>query len=63
MVDQIEDRRTSEKQERNDLFSSLLDASDEEDLSEGGAKLSTRELLGQLFHCRVNLSALTSLIL
>ena len=41
-------RRASEKKDiRHDLFSSLLDASDEE--ADGGAKLSDRELLGNIF--------------
>jgi hypothetical protein len=49
MADLIQDRKTSEKKElRYDLFSSLLDANDDQDLSEGEAKLSTRELFGEL---------------
>jgi hypothetical protein len=49
MVDLIQDRKTSEKQEqRYDLFSGFLDANDDEDLNE--AKLSMKELFGALFH-------------
>ena len=45
MMEMCEARRASEKkQERHDLFSSLLDASDEE--ADGTAKLTDRELLG-----------------
>lgn len=41
-------RRGSEKkEERHDLFSSLLDASDGE--ADGAAKLSDREMLGNIF--------------
>ncbi|KIM82774.1 hypothetical protein PILCRDRAFT_455699 [Piloderma croceum F 1598] len=48
MVDLIQDRKTSEKQEqRYDLFSGFLDANDDEDLSE--AKLSMKELFGNIF--------------
>jgi cytochrome P450 len=50
MVDLIEERKTSQKKQRYDLFSSLLDAyDDDEALSEGETKLSTRELFGALF--------------
>jgi hypothetical protein len=49
MSDLIQDRKTKEKKElRYDLFSSLLDANDDQGLSEGEAKLSTRELFGEL---------------
>jgi cytochrome P450 len=48
MIDLIQDRKTSKKEEqRHDLLSSLLDANDGEDL--GTAKLSTKELFGALF--------------
>ncbi|KIM82712.1 hypothetical protein PILCRDRAFT_7625 [Piloderma croceum F 1598] len=50
MSDLIQDRKTKEKTElRYDLFSSLLDANDDQGLSEGEAKLSTRELFGNIF--------------
>jgi hypothetical protein len=46
MVEMIQTRRSAEKkEERYDLFSSLLDASEDEDLA-GGAKLTDRELSG-----------------
>ncbi|KAK0437997.1 cytochrome P450 [Armillaria borealis] len=52
MLEMIRARRTSEKEERYDLFSSLLDANDEEDLLGGDTTLSDQELLGNfLFHC------------
>lgn len=44
MTEMIQTRLQSEKAERNDLFSSLLNASDE--LTEGG--LTTDELIGML---------------
>lgn len=44
MLEMIDNRRNAEKkEERYDLFSSLLDASEEDD---GPAKLTDRELLG-----------------
>lgn len=47
MMEMCEARRASEKkEERYDLFSSLLDASDGE--ADGSAKLTDRELLGRL---------------
>jgi hypothetical protein len=47
MVEMIQSRRSSEKkEERYDLFSSLLDASEEEDLSSGETKLKDSELIG-----------------
>lgn len=46
MAEMIEDRRAAEKkEERYDLFSSLLDASDAE--SDGAVKLTDNELLGE----------------
>lgn len=46
MLEMIHARKTGEsKEERCDLFSSLLDASDNE---EGNARLADRELLGTL---------------
>ena len=52
MSDLIHDRKASEKkEERHDLFSSLLDANDNEDPSEAESKLSTRELFGALSFC------------
>ncbi|TDL22809.1 cytochrome P450 [Rickenella mellea] len=48
MQDMIDERKNAEKKvERYDLFSSLLDASDEE--SDGFAKLSDSELRGNIF--------------
>jgi len=48
MTEMIERRRNSEKkQERYDLFSSLLDANDDE--SDGTIKLSDSELMGNIF--------------
>jgi cytochrome P450 len=45
MMEMIEDRRSAEKkEERSDLFTSLLDAGDEE----GEGKLTDNELLGAL---------------
>ena len=47
MMEMVQSRRVAEKQEeRHDLFSSLLDASDEE--TDRGTKLSDLELLGSL---------------
>ena len=40
-----ERRNATTKVEKHDLFSSLLDASDDE--ADGGAKLTDRELLGE----------------
>lgn len=49
MLEMIHKRKNAEKkEERYDLFSSLLDASEEE--ADGQAKLTDRELLGQ-FRC------------
>ncbi|TFY50345.1 hypothetical protein EVG20_g11573 [Dentipellis fragilis] len=48
MLEMISSRRSAgKKEERYDLFSSLLDAS--EDTSDGGAKLSDSELVGNIF--------------
>ncbi|PBK99821.1 cytochrome P450 [Armillaria gallica] len=49
MLEMIRARRTAEKEERYDLFSSLLDANDDEGLLEGETKLTDRELLGNIF--------------
>ncbi|KAF9465378.1 cytochrome P450 [Collybia nuda] len=46
MTDMIRDRQTSEKEERHDLFSSLLKANDEDS---GGAKLTESELIGNIY--------------
>ena len=55
MVDLIRNRKTAEDTEqRHNLFSRLLDANDNESISGGEAKLSTRELLGALFHYPVD---------
>jgi hypothetical protein len=55
MVDLIQDRKTAEEEgQQHNLFSRLLDANDDESLSGGEAKLSTRELLGMLFHYSVH---------
>lgn len=49
MVEMIHSRKNSEKgEQRYDLFSSLLEANDDEDISGGDVKLSTSELLGRL---------------
>ena len=46
MLEMVSARRVSEKkEERYDLFSSLLDASEDE--SDGQTKLTDRELLGE----------------
>ncbi len=53
MLEMIRNRRTAEqKGERYDLFSSLLDANDDEDGGGGGeTKLTDQELLGKfIFH-------------
>ena len=47
MADLIQDRK-EKKELRYDLFSSLLDANDDQDISEGNVKLTTRELFGEL---------------
>ena len=48
MREMIHSRRSSEKKdERYDLFSSLLDANEDE--SEGQAKLTDQEMLGELY--------------
>ncbi|PBK99829.1 cytochrome P450 [Armillaria gallica] len=49
MLEMIANRRTEEKEERYDLFSSLLDANDDEGLMGGEAKLTDPELLGNIF--------------
>ncbi|THG95398.1 hypothetical protein EW026_g6249 [Hermanssonia centrifuga] len=50
MLDMVASRRNAEKKEdRYDLFSSLLDASEDE--MDGGGKLTDRELLGWPSHC------------
>lgn len=43
MTEMIKDRQTSEKKERYDLFSSLLEANDEDS---DDAKLTESELIG-----------------
>jgi hypothetical protein len=48
MVEMIQSRRSSEKEERYRLFSSLLDASEEEDLNSGETKLKDSELIGSV---------------
>lgn len=49
MLELIDTRRAAEKRVvRYDLFSSLLDANDE-DGGEGDVKLTTQELLGNIF--------------
>jgi len=49
MMEMIANRRNAEKkEERYDLFSSLLDANDEES-PDGEAKLTERELIGNIF--------------
>ena len=54
MEEMIQDRRTAEKkEERYDLFSSLLDASDSE--SDGEVRLTDNELLGK-YHAFENLA-------
>jgi cytochrome P450 len=48
MVEMIKARRHAEKaEERYDLFSSLLDAANEDD-TEGEPKLTDRELMGNI---------------
>nr|BAL05179.1 cytochrome P450 [Phanerodontia chrysosporium] len=48
MLEMVEERRNApKKEERYDLFSSLLDASDSD--ADGGARLTDRELLGNIF--------------
>jgi cytochrome P450 len=48
MMEMISSRRNAEKKEEHyDLFSSLLDAND--DSESGEAKLSERELIGNIF--------------
>ncbi|KII87602.1 hypothetical protein PLICRDRAFT_54684 [Plicaturopsis crispa FD-325 SS-3] len=50
MLEMIYARRSAEKkEERYDLFSSLLDASEDEDLAGGDAKLLNSELVGNIF--------------
>ena len=47
MLEMIHARRSSEKEDRYDLFSSLLDASEqEENLVPGAVKLQDSELIG-----------------
>ena len=47
MLDMIRSRRSSEKkEERYDLFSSLLNASEDADINSGETKLKDRELIG-----------------
>jgi len=49
MIEMIQDRKTAEtKEERYDLFTSLLSANDDEDTFSGDKKLSTSELVGTL---------------
>ena len=49
MLEMIRNRQTGERKgERYDLFSSLLDANDEED-GGGGIKLTDQELLGKFY--------------
>lgn len=48
MLELIEARKSAEtRQERDDLFSNLLEAN--EDSEDRGAKLTTEELLGNIF--------------
>ena len=62
MVNLIHDHKSSEKkEEKRGLFNSLLDANDDEKLSEGEVKLSTKELIGALFYCPVDLVLLNYL--
>jgi len=50
MVNLIQDHKSSEKkEERRGLFNSLLEVNDDEKLSEGEMKLSTKELIGNMF--------------
>ncbi|SJL04168.1 uncharacterized protein ARMOST_07528 [Armillaria ostoyae] len=49
MLEMIANRRKAEKEERYDLFSSLLDANDDEGLMGGEAKLTDPELLGNIY--------------
>lgn len=50
MIEMIRSRRDAEeKEERYDLFSSLLDANEEEDVTTGGVKLLESEVLGAFF--------------
>jgi cytochrome P450 len=47
MLEMIHTRRSSEKEDRHDLFSNLLDASEqEENLAPGAVKLQDSELIG-----------------
>jgi hypothetical protein len=48
MLEMIHARRSSEKEDRHDLFSSLLDASEQEgeNLAPGAVKLQDSELIG-----------------
>lgn len=49
MVEMIQARKASEKkEERFDLFSSLLEANDDDDISGDEVKLTTGELVGKL---------------
>ena len=49
MTEMIAERRSSRKEERYDLFSNLLDASDE-DMFDGQPRLTDRELIGLFNH-------------
>ena len=50
MQEMIVARRTAEvKEERHDLFSSLLDANMDEELAKTGGTLADSELLGNIF--------------
>jgi len=56
MANLIHNHKSSEKKEEQcGLFNSLLDANDDEKLSEGEVKLSTKELIGAQFYCPVDL--------
>jgi cytochrome P450 len=46
MLEMIEDRQSSEKEERYDLFSNLLDANNEDKDED---KLTDKELMGRFF--------------
>ncbi|KAK0188569.1 cytochrome P450 [Armillaria mellea] len=49
MLEMIKARRIAEKEERHDLFSSLLDANDDEDPLGGETKLTVPELMGNIY--------------
>ena len=64
MVEMIHSRKKLEKNEqRYDLFSSLLEANDDEDISGDDVKLSTSELLGEIEQYHANPPQLTLTLL